>query len=88
MPQQSSRGGNDRATSRRLRVLVDLALRELRERFVSLLFLAKCRIQQLHRLVQSEYRGPGLECPVAGDLVMLDRLGRGEEACIESRRAP
>jgi hypothetical protein len=43
----SSRGGNDLplSRSRRLRVLVDLALRELRERFVGLLFLAECRIQ-------------------------------------------
>jgi len=66
-------------------VLVDLALRELCERFVGLLFLAECHIQQLHRLVQSELRGPGLECPVAGDLVMLDRLRGGEEASVESR---
>jgi hypothetical protein len=46
-PRQSSRGGNDLplSRSRRLRVLIDFALRELRKRFVGLLFLAECRIQ-------------------------------------------
>ena len=37
--------------SSRLRVLVDLALRKLGERFVGLLFLAERRLQKLHRLI-------------------------------------
>ena len=63
-------------------MLVDLTLRELGERFVGLLFLAERRLQKLHRLVQAELCGPRFECPLAGDLVMLDRLRRREEACI------
>jgi len=68
-------------------VLVDLALRELGERFVGLLFLAERCLQKLHRLVQAELRRPGLQGPVAGDLVMLDRLCRSKKAGIERRRA-
>ena len=37
--------------SSRLCVLVDLALRELRQRLIGLLFLAQRRLQQLHRLI-------------------------------------
>jgi hypothetical protein len=44
--------------SRRLRVVVDLALRELGERFVGLLFLAKHRLQKLHRLVSGRAQRP------------------------------
>ena len=78
---------SDRASSR-LGVLIDLALRELRERFVGLLFLTERRLQKLHRLVQAELFGPGFECPIAGDLVMLDRLRRGEETCVQRRAHP
>ena len=53
---------SDRASSR-LRVLIDLAQRELGERFVGLLFLTERRLQKLHRLVQAELSGPRFEFP-------------------------
>jgi hypothetical protein len=40
--------------SRRLRVLVDLTLGELRQRLAGFLFLGKRRLQQLYGLVHSE----------------------------------
>ena len=70
-------------TSSRLHVLIDLAQRELGERFVGLLFLTERHLQKLHRLVQTEFSGPRLEGPVAGDLVMLDRLRCCQEPCVQ-----
>ena len=46
--------------SRRLRVLVDLALSELCQRLVGFLFLGKRRLQQLYGLVHSKPGRPGL----------------------------
>jgi hypothetical protein len=42
-------------------VLIDLALRELRQRLVGFLFLGKGCLQQLHGLVEAELRRPGWE---------------------------
>jgi hypothetical protein len=49
-----------------LRVLVDLALRELRKRLVGLLLLTKRGLQKLNRLVEAELLRPSLERAVAG----------------------
>ena len=49
--------------SSRLRVLINLALRELGERFVGLLFLTERRLQKFHRLVQAELCGQVLSVP-------------------------
>ncbi len=43
----------------------------------------ECRIKQGHRIFQTELLGPGFQRAVAGDLVVLDRLGGGDEAGVE-----
>ena len=77
---------SDRASSR-LRVLIDLAQRELGKRFVGLVFLTERHLEKLHRLVQAKFSGPRFECAVAGDLVMLDRLRGGQDACVQGGRS-
>jgi hypothetical protein len=69
---------------RSLRVLVYLALGELRERLIGLPFLGESPLQQLRGLTQTKLRGPRLQRPVARDLVVLDRLGRREQTGIKS----
>ena len=48
------------AVSRCLRALVNLALGKLRERLVGLLFLGESCLEQLHSLIETELRCPGL----------------------------
>ena len=71
-------------TSSRLHVLIDLMLSASLVSASSVFFSSPSVIsKKLHRLVQAEFSGPRLEGPVAGDLVMLDRLRCGQEPCVQ-----
>jgi hypothetical protein len=79
--------GFRRAVLGRLGVMVDVALGELSQRLVSLLFLGKRRLEQLYGLFEAKFRSPGLQRAVTGDLVILDCLRRCKEPGIERGRA-
>ena len=66
---------------------VDNGLGDSRQGLVSVLFFGERFFQELHRLVITEFFGPGGQCPVARNLVMLDRLRRGEKARIKGRHS-
>ena len=59
---------------------------EFRQRFVGLLFLGKRLVKQSDRVAQAELLRPGAQGAIAGDLVVLDRLGGGEQPGIMCRR--
>ena len=59
-----------------LRLLVDHRLGKLGQRLIGRFFLVEGLLQKLRRIVQTEFLGPGAQRAVAGDLVVLDRLGR------------
>jgi hypothetical protein len=78
-------GGRDRHilelgkwNSRRFGMLVDTAFGELRQRLVCLFLFGEGGIKQLHRLDKAEFLRPRPKRPVAGDLIVLDGLGRGQ----------
>src|SRR5215471_10707435 len=70
------------------RFLVDGGFRQLGQRFVGLLFLLQSLVEQARGLLQAEVPGPGLQRPVAGNLIVLDRLRRSDEAGIEGTGTP
>src|SRR5262249_51087125 len=70
------------------RFLVDGGLRQIRQRSVGLLFLLQSLIEQAPALGQAEVLGPGLQRPVAGNLIVFDRLRRSDETGVEGRGTP
>src|SRR3546814_17749332 len=65
------------------RLAVHRALGELGEEHVGLLLLLQGLVKQLGGLVHAELLRPRLEGAVAGDLVMLDGLGNGDQHGVE-----
>src|SRR5579871_707738 len=70
-----------------LRVFVDTALGEFAQGLVGLFLLAKRLLQELRRIAEPEFVGPGDERAVSRNLVMLDGLRRSEQAGVQRRRA-
>src|SRR3954469_22621697 len=62
---------------KRLSLLVDGALGDLGEGFISSLLLLQCLLQKRHGVFKTKLFRPSDERPVAGDFVMLDGLGGG-----------
>src|SRR4051812_44741601 len=75
-----------RTSSRSLRLLVDRAFRELGQQFVCLLLLRERLLEQVENVLVAELLGPGAEAAVGGDLVVLDLLGRGDQARVHDVR--
>jgi hypothetical protein len=63
--------------------LVRRCLRKFRQRFVGRLFLAESFVQQLDGLGEAKFFRPGLQRPVTRNLVVLDRLGGGNQASVD-----
>ena len=68
-------------------LLVGGRIGEGRQGFVGLGFFLKRRVEQLGGVGHPEHFGPALEGAVAGDLVVLDRLGGRDQTGVERRRA-
>jgi hypothetical protein len=66
---------------------VSLGFGKLRQLGVGGFFFGERRFKQRNRVGQSELVGPGDQRAVAGDLVVLDGLCRGDEASVQSGRA-
>src|SRR3546814_2055107 len=73
-------GADDQASGR---LAVHRALGELGEEHVGLLLLLQGLVKQLGGLVHAELLRPRLEGAVAGDPVMLDGLGSGDQPGVE-----
>ena len=69
-------------------VLINAAFRELRECLVGLLFLRERSVEKLDRLVKTQFGSPGFERAVAGDLIVLDRLGGCQQTGVERGLCP
>src|SRR3954464_5423115 len=72
--------GDLRCGSRR----VDGILGEVREDLVRVLLLNERLLDQTLRFREAQLLGPGEQAAVAGDLVLLDRLSRRDQARIRS----
>ena len=68
-------------------MLIDLALREPRQRVVGLLFFGESRLKELYGLGQAKLSRLGLRRAVARDFIMLHRLSRREKAGVQGGRA-
>lgn len=59
---------------------------KLRQRLVRCLLFVERLLQQRNRVIQAEQPCPGYQCPITGDLIMLDGLGSGNKPGVEGRR--
>jgi hypothetical protein len=67
---------------------VHLALGHGGQLLVGSFFLVEILLKQGRAILPSELLRPGVQCAVAGDLVMLDRLRRGNQRSVEKPNPP
>ena len=67
---------------------VDRRIGKLGQRLVGLLLLGQRLVEQLDRILHAELGSPGLQRAVAGNLIVLDRLSRREQAGVEGGCRP
>ncbi|SCM77066.1 hypothetical protein KL86PLE_40871 [uncultured Pleomorphomonas sp.] len=67
--------------------LVGRTFGDLRQAGIGGLFLGEGLLQELGRLLLADQFGPAAHGAVAGDLVVLDRLGGGDQAGVDGLRA-
>ena len=69
-----------------LSVLIDIAFSKFRQGLIRLLFFSERAFQQPNGLIEAEFCCPRLQRTVAGDFIVLDRLGCREKTNVQGGR--